>query len=141
VRRKIAAAVLVGAAFFAAACSRDRDEDRGDDGDSDAAGSTIPSDLASGPGISVTEALASDLDSPLLVNGYLVVTDGQARLCEALAESFPPQCGGARLKIEGLDLASIDGLQEEGGVTWSDDQIQLLGALKGGVFDVALAAT
>lgn len=50
------------------------------------------------PGISINEALSSDLLGALLVNGYLVIRGGEhddpeeVRLCEALAESYPPQC-------------------------------------------------
>ena len=55
-----------------------------------------------GPGISIGEALTSDLAGPLLVNGHLHVQNDQVRLCEVLAESLPPQCGGGILVVEGL---------------------------------------
>jgi hypothetical protein len=96
-------------------------------GEGGAAG-TIPS--AMGPGISVTEALASD-QGPLLVNGYLVITAEGARLCEALAESFPPQCGGASLAVDEPDPSALDQLTTEGDVAWSEDQVQLLGMIDG----------
>jgi hypothetical protein len=60
------------------------------------------------------------------VNGALIVTGGETRLCEALAESFPPQCGGERLIVEGLDLSAFD-LTESSGVRWSDQPVQVLG--------------
>ncbi|MDO8551626.1 MAG: hypothetical protein Q7S03_03030 [bacterium] len=90
-----------------------------------------------GGGLSVSEALASDLDGPLLVKGYVVVAGGETRLCEALAESFPPQCGGASVRLEGLDLA---GLREQGGVRWSADPVSLLGEVAGGTLTVSVNA-
>lgn len=90
-----------------------------------------------GGGLSVSEALASDLDGPLLVKGYVVVAGGETRLCEALAESFPPQCGGASLRVEGLDLTSVD-LRERNGVRWSAETVSLLGPVKDGTLTVTV---
>ena len=90
-----------------------------------------------GPGISVSEALAADLDGPLLVNGFLVIRGGEhddpevVRLCEALAESYPPQCGGASVVVEGLGLKSIDGIVSEGPISWTDQSVQVLGTISG----------
>ena len=88
-----------------------------------------------GGGLSVSEALASDLEGPLMVKGYVVVANGETRLCEALAESPPPQCGGASLRVEGLDLAGLD-LQERNGVRWSATTVSLLGPVKDGTLTV-----
>lgn len=87
---------------------------------------------ATGPGITVPEALDQmGAGQPLLVNGSLFVDlDGEVLLCEAMAESFPPQCGGTRLLVEGLDLAGMPDLMEEGGVRWSESGIQLLGRIE-----------
>ena len=86
-----------------------------------------PGAIASGPGISVADALEQvGGDEPLLVNGSLFVdSDGGALLCEAIAESFPPQCGGLRLEVRGVDP---DGqvLEEAEGVRWAES-VQLLG--------------
>ena len=89
-----------------------------------------------GPGISVEEALDSDLDGPLLVNGLLHVQNGVTRLCAVLAESFPPQCGRPFLVVAGLDQNKIEGLISEGSVTWSDQLIQVLGTVEGDVLTV-----
>lgn len=83
--------------------------------------------IGRGPGISIEEAMASDLDGALLVNGNLLAQDGEVRFCSALAESFPPQCSGASLRVEGLKLEEVDGLVTEGEVSWTDRPIQLLG--------------
>lgn len=84
---------------------------------------------AGGPGISIEEAIGNGGGEPLLVNGALVVDpDGRVLLCDALAESFPPQCGGARLEVRGLDVDSLPDLQEGNGVRWAE-QVQLLGTV------------
>jgi hypothetical protein len=105
----------------------------GDDGDGDAGGSpSVPqtSGLGAGPGISIEEALAADTDEMLLVNGNLLAQGDDVRLCYALAESFPPQCGGPSLAVEGLNLEEVDGLITEGDVSWTDRPIQLLGVVE-----------
>jgi hypothetical protein len=113
----------------------------GDDvaADDAASGPTVPqaSGLGAGPGISIDDALASDSDEMLLVNGNLLAQDGEVRLCSALAESFPPQCGGASLVVEGLKLEQVDGLVGEGGVSWTDRPIQLLGVVGDGTMTVS----
>lgn len=89
-----------------------------------------------GPGISIADALASDLDQPLLVNGAIVATAEDVRLCDVLLESYPPQCGGPYLTVEGLDLDTVEDLQEASGVRWTDRPFQLLGTVKDGVITV-----
>ncbi|MDQ3067348.1 MAG: hypothetical protein M3R12_09400, partial [Actinomycetota bacterium] len=69
----------------------------GDDGGEGDAAQPQPAPSAGAPiaggGLSVQEALDSDLDGPLLVRGYLIERDGELRLCQAILESSPPQCG------------------------------------------------
>ena len=121
----ILAALLAAAAL--AGCGSD-------DSDTAAGGNTMPGTTQSaGAGISIEEALESDSSEPLLVNGNLLVTDGQARLCSALAESFPPQCGGASLLVTGLDVAKVEGLIVEGDVMWTDRPTQLAGVVSDGI--------
>jgi len=90
-----------------------------------------------GPGISIGEAFTSNLKGPLLVNGLLHVQNGQVRLCETLAESFPPQCAGKFLVVNGLDLMTVEGLTSEGSITWSNQPVQVLGTVGGEVLTVA----
>ena len=75
-----------------------------------------------GPGITVAEALTHrPTDDLVTVSGALfVAADGTVMLCDALAESFPPQCGGDRIHVEGLDLAAVPGLQTEGEISWAE---------------------
>jgi hypothetical protein len=112
----------------------------GDDPDNGAGGGdggTTTSSGTAGPGISIEEALESGSTEPLLVNGNLLVLDGQARLCSALAESFPPQCGGASLLVTGLDVAQVEGLMVEQDVMWTDRPIQLAGTVADGILTVS----
>ena len=118
-------AVVAIASVVAAACGDDDDD-------------LVSSPISGvGPGISIGEALTSDITDSLLVNGHLHVQNDQTRLCEVLAESFPPQCAGKFLVVKGLDLTTIDGLMSEGSVTWSEQPVQVLGTVEGEVLTVA----
>jgi hypothetical protein len=90
-----------------------------------------------GAALSVEEALAVEGGEPVVVSGNLLAQSGEVRLCSALAESFPPQCVGPQLPVEGLDLDSLDGLATGGGVTWSDRPVRLRGAVGDGVLTVS----
>ena len=134
-RRSAHSALLaVVLAFAAAACGG---------GGSDAApapsaGSPIP-----GGGLTIEEAIASTLEGPLMVKGYLVAPEGgPVRLCSALLESYPPQCGEPSLVVEGLDLATVEGVVQTSEpdlaqVTWSDAEISILGDVEDGVITVS----
>jgi hypothetical protein len=106
----------------------------GDDlaADDAASGPTVPqtSGLGAGPAISIDEALASGSDEMMLVSGNLLAQGGEVRLCSALAESFPPQCGGASLHVVGIKLEEVDGLITEGEVRWTDRPTELLGVVE-----------
>ena len=79
-----------------------------------------------GPGISIEAALAKP-GEVLLVNGALFIgSDGTAWLCSLEAESYPPRCGGSRLKVLHLERASLPPLHSVNGVRWLDST-QLLG--------------
>jgi hypothetical protein len=99
---------------------------------------TFPAGM--GPGISVADALASTLNEPLLVNGYLFVyADGSVVLADMIAESFPPQPAGARVTVEGIDLMQIPLTEGPTDVeieitAWTDTQVQLIGEIVDGVF-------
>ena len=86
---------------------------------------------ATGPGITVSAAIVNGGGAePVLVNGALFIdSEGGVLLCEAIAESFPPQCGGARLRVEGLDLSGDLMLQEANGVRWAES-VQILGTVR-----------
>jgi len=91
----------------------------------------------------IEQAIASTLQGPLMVKGYLVAPEGgPVRLCSALLESYPPQCGEPSLVVEGLDLATVEGLAQTSEpdlaqVTWSDAEISILGDVEDGVITVS----
>lgn len=84
-----------------------------------------------GAGISVEDALGhGPTDDLVTVTGALFVdADGTVRLCDAIAESFPPQCGGARILVDGLDLEAVDELETEGDVSWAES-VTLFGSVE-----------
>jgi hypothetical protein len=77
-----------------------------------------------------------DHEGPAVVTGSLLANGDDVKLCAALAESFPPQCGGGSISVVGLDLDSLDGLTTEGDVTWSDLPITVEGVLSDGTLTV-----
>ncbi len=102
------------------------------------AGAAIPSG-----GLSIEEAIASPLEGPLMVKGYLVAVDGEdVQLCSMLAESYPPQCGGPSLIVSGLDLETVDGLVQPddpalAGTAWSEEPVSILGEIEDDVITVS----
>ena len=121
----LAVGLVLASLLLAAAC--------GDDDDADPTGG--PS-LGVGPGISVTVALDSDLDGPLLVNGFLLVDEHGVRLCWGFLQSLPPHCLGAHLRVEGVDLAQFT-LVEARGVRWTDVPVQVLGTVEDDLLSVS----
>lgn len=91
--------------------------------------------IGAGPGISIDEAIALESSEPVLVNGWVYARAGEVRFCDAIAESYPPQCPGVSLLVEGLKLEEVDGLQRASGVAWSE-RTQLLGVVADGKITV-----
>lgn len=87
--------------------------------------------LGAGPGISIDEAIALQSPEPVLVNGWVYARGDEIRFCDAIAESYPPQCPGVSLLVDGLKLEEVDGLRREGDVAWSE-RTQLLGVVADG---------
>ena len=90
---------------------------------------TVSEEAVDGPAVEIRTALASG-GEPVRVAGALFVDgSGTVLLCSALAESFPPQCGGERLRVVGLDPATVEGLQEAGAVRWAEG-VELKGTVE-----------
>jgi hypothetical protein len=53
-----------------------------------------------------------------------------------MLESFPPQCGGASVLVEGLDPESLGELSRQEQVFWTSREIELEGVLDSGVLRV-----
>lgn len=99
---------------------------------SPAAGAMLPVDELP----SVGEIPADSGDLPVAVRGHLVVTDGTARLCDGLRESHPPQCAEPSLRVLELPDEMVAGLEEAGGVRWSEAPVMLLGRVRDGAITV-----
>jgi len=85
-------------------------------------------------GLTVADALASDAIGVLAVKGFVVSDDDGPRLCELLAESLPPLCGGAWIELARIDMIDPDEFNESQGVTWTDGTVTLVGEIVNGVF-------
>ncbi len=82
-------------------------------------------------GLSISEAIAYEGSQPVAVHGYVVRTSESAQLCEDLAESSPPQCGGANLILVNPNETDDLPLREDGNVQWSPDTVILIGTVTG----------
>ncbi len=87
-------------------------------------------------GLTVSEALATDATGTIAIQGFLLVDQSGARLCDALAESYPPQCGGASVPIVDYEEMVDVPLASAQGVTWTDTTVTFCGELVDGVFTV-----
>jgi len=87
-------------------------------------------------GATIPEAIAYQGEEVIAVKGY-VVRDGETdKLCEVLAESYPPQCGGASLTIENPETLDNQVLIEAEGVQWSEDYVTVFGHISDGVLTI-----
>ena len=105
-----------------------------------ACGDDDSEDLVAEP---VSIEAAVDAEGEVVVSGYLfVLDDSTVVLAELIAESFPPQPGGATITVEGLDLNSLD-LEEapEGSelatTEWSSEPVTLTGSMGSGILSGA----
>lgn len=90
--------------------------------------------MVAGDGLTVSEALTGDAEGVIAVSGFLFDDGSGPVLCEVLAESFPPQCGGASVPVEGYEEAVDVPLVSEQGVTWTDQPLTLFGEIVDGTF-------
>ncbi len=108
----------------------------------DSAGGTVSSGMLVDGGLSVAEALETDATGVIAIRGFIVADAGSARLCELLAESLPPQCGGASIVLAGFTadgLAELPddealGLETAQGITWTNQSVSFFGELVDGEF-------
>ena len=111
-------------------------------GESSGDGPTTSTGPDSSVVLTVEQALVAGEGQELNVQGSLVATGGETVLASALAESYPPQAGGAILPVKGLELTALVGLTSSAGqpgvaeVTWSDYWLVLKGVIKDGLLEV-----
>jgi hypothetical protein len=72
--------------------------------------------------------------------GYLVQSGQDARICDALAESYPPQCGGRSYRLQGFDARSVSGVEQANGVSWTQQQVTVRGVLSDDVETLVVSA-
>ena len=66
------------------------------------------------------------------LEGFIVERDGVARLCEALLESFPPQCGEPSVTVANVEALDATFTTEQG-VRWTDQPVTAVGTVDAGV--------
>jgi hypothetical protein len=97
-----------------------------------------------GDGGPLTPAEARDASGEVTVEGALIATEGEpVRLCSAILESYPPQCGQPSIEVRGLDLDALELSSTRPGedvaaARWSDRPIQVTGTIEDGVLVVAV---
>jgi hypothetical protein len=87
--------------------------------------------------ITVKQALASKPSESVRVRGALIASGGTVRLCYAILESYPLQCGRPSFVVRGLDLDTVRELTTANGVTWSDREVRLRGTVADGALTVS----
>jgi hypothetical protein len=100
----------------------------------------VPTDGEPAGFLTVGEVVGTSIDGGFAIRGYYFETAEGSFICDAIAESFPPQCGGARLPLDNSAGGDIGELQTEGSVTWSNEQVTIIGEVIDGVFVVMPAS-
>ena len=135
-RRVVRASLLSGLAVLAMAnCG-------GSDSLEDAGTSAPTSVVATAEGATLTvgellEAEDQGRSGHNVVVVAMLVDDGTGmRMCEALAESYPPQCGGRSIDVLNPDVIDVE-LTEDQGVRWTEGPVSLFGWVEGESFFVS----
>jgi hypothetical protein len=93
--------------------------------------------------LTIEEALVAEDGQAVRVEGALLFTETRTVLASAMLESYPPQAGGAVIPVEGLDPASVVGLNSTAPqpdlaqVSWTDYRVVLEGVVEDGVLKVS----
>lgn len=94
-----------------------------------------------GDPMSIEDALRADGQTVVVEGGIVAMDGGPVRLCYALLESYPPQCGQPALELRGLDLDALE-LETSAGdpsvspARWSDRPVRVRGTVQNGVLTV-----
>jgi hypothetical protein len=86
------------------------------------------------PGLPISSVANTPIDGGFVISGFYFDDGEDPLLCEALAESYPPQCGGASIAFDNTAGAELGVLSIEQGVTWSDQPVLIEGEVVDGVF-------
>jgi hypothetical protein len=82
--------------------------------------------------LSFEQALTYSSDTPVTLTGSLLIEGDHVRLCDGLAESYPPQCGARRLDVVSLprEMPEMEKSPDER-VRWIE-QVTVMGVVSGG---------
>lgn len=126
-------AVVVIVGLVAASCSSNTGTDyNSSEGDSSVSGLPIP-----GGGLSVGEAIAYSGTQVVAVFGFLIADDSEARLCERVMESLPPQCGEPSVRITNPDAFPNETVKSAQGVRWTDQPVTVFGHIVDGELTIS----
>ena len=135
-RRGVLTSLLAGLAVFAlGSCG-------GSDSPDDAGTSAPTSVVATADGDTLTVGELLDAEDQgrsghNVVVVAMLVDDGTGmRMCEALAESLPPQCVGSSIEVMNPDVIEVD-FTEDQGVRWTEGPVSLFGWVEGDTFFVS----
>lgn len=84
--------------------------------------------------MNVAEARGCEPGTAVSVTGFLVEDSGLLVVCDALAESFPPQPGGASIEVveRSIDELGQPGLvRHQAPMRWLDEPVTLTGTIDG----------
>lgn len=84
---------------------------------------------------SFDEALDAEDGTHVELTGAVYADERPMRLCDALAESYPPQCARG-IPLAGVTWAELPAVQRTSGVTWTDAAVRLVGEMRGGALHV-----
>jgi hypothetical protein len=86
-------------------------------------------DCDDAPDYTVKEAVEQRPMGVVRVEGYIVARAGNARLCSALLESHPPQCGNPSLDLGRSQTRGYE-VESSQGVVWTEEEHRILGSLR-----------
>lgn len=86
--------------------------------------------------LTVSEVFDSNPEGAIQVRGLLFDDGTGLVLCEALAESFPPQCPGLSLPIANPEDVQAE-FTVEGAVRWTDRPVTVDGVFVNGRFEIS----
>jgi len=99
-----------------------------------------PIATAEEPRMRIEHALEIHGTKKVQVRGFLLRCDQEPLLlCAELLESYPPQCGGPSLVVEGLDMDTLADISRSDDCAWSARPVELQGVVDNGVLQVTAA--
>jgi hypothetical protein len=101
----------------------------------------VSSGFVVGTGLTITEALAYEGTEPIAIGGFVFTTADGTLLCELLAESLPPLCGGESVTVLNPETLTNFVLVEERGTQWSPDPVVVFGHISGTDLTIATNVT